>query len=124
MILLLVLRWGMADLTDKELADFAALLHSMKADLQEMQASSKDASAVVHLDQQSVGRLSRMDALQAQAMAQETDRRRALDLRKIDAALARIDDGEFGYCAACGDAIERGRLDLDPAAATCVAHAK
>lgn len=114
----------MADLSDQDLTDFAARLRTMKAELAEVQASSKDASAVVQLDQQSVGRLSRMDALQAQAMAQETDRRRMLDLRKIDAALARIEEGEFGYCAACGDAIERGRLDLDPATATCVAHAK
>ncbi len=114
----------MADLTDQDLKDFTARLHSMKAELEAVQASSKEASAVVQLDQQSVGRLSRMDALQAQAMAQETERRRALDLRKIDAALTRIEDGEFGYCAVCGDAIEPGRLDLDPAAATCVAHAK
>ncbi len=114
----------MADLTDQEVAEFAGRLRAMKVELEEVQESSKEASAVVQLDQQSVGRLSRMDALQAQAMAQETDRRRALDLRKIDAALARIDEGEFGYCAVCGEAIERGRLDLDPAAATCVAHAK
>ncbi len=114
----------MADLTDQEMAAFADRLHAMKADLEDVQAVSKDASAVVQLDQQSVGRLSRMDALQAQAMAQETERRRALDLRKIDAALTRIDEGEFGYCAVCGEVIERGRLDLDPAAATCVVHAK
>lgn len=114
----------MADLSDQEVAAFADRLRAMKVDLEDMQAVSKDASAVVKLDQQSVGRLSRMDALQAQAMAQETERRRALDLRKIDAALTRIDEGEFGYCGVCGEAIERGRLDLDPAAATCVAHAK
>ena len=86
----------MADLSDQEVAAFADRLRAMKVDLEDMQAVSKDASAVVKLDQQSVGRLSRMDALQAQAMAQETERRRALDLRKIDAALTRIDEGEFG----------------------------
>jgi len=114
----------MADLTKQDLVAFEAQLRALKSELEAVLEISKDASAVVQLDQQSVGRLSRMDALQAQAMAQETERRRALDLRKIDAALARIDDGEFGYCASCGDAIERGRLDLDPAAATCVVHAK
>ncbi len=123
-ILLLVLRWDMADLTDQDVAAFADRLRAMKAELEDVQASSKDASAVVQLDQQSVGRLSRMDALQAQAMAQETDRRRALDLRKIAAALDRISEGEFGYCAVCGEVIDRGRLDLDPAAATCIVHAK
>lgn len=114
----------MADFTKQDLVEFEAILRALKTELKTVLEATKDASAVVQLDQQSVGRLSRMDALQAQAMAQETERRRSLDLRKIDAALDRIEEGEFGYCAVCGDVIERGRLKLDPAAATCVAHAK
>ena len=55
----------------------------------------------VALDQSMVGRLSRMDALQNQAMALEAERRRGVELQRIDAALARIEEGEFGYCAAC-----------------------
>ena len=94
------------------------------AELDEAHATSGQARAPVTLDQQSVGRLSRMDAMQSQAMAQETARRRQLQIRKIDAALIRIEDGEYGYCATCGEAIQRGRLELDPAAATCVKHAK
>lgn len=65
-----------------------------------------------------------MDALQSQAMAQETERRRLVELRKIKAALLRIDEGEFGFCAFCGDEIARARLELDPAAATCILHAR
>ena len=74
----------------------------------------------VALDQQSVGRLSRMDALQDQAMALATEERRRLRRRQIEAALRRIEAGEFGFCAVCGEDIPPRRLALDPAIATCV----
>ncbi len=71
-----------------------------------------------------VGRLSRMDALQEQAMQVETERRRHQELQRIEAALERIDEGEFGYCAVCGDEIELKRLEHDPTVPTCIACAK
>ncbi len=74
---------------------------------------------VVTLDQTSVGRLSRMDAMQGQAMAEELKRRREVELKKIDAALTRIIEDEFGYCLTCGDDIDRKRLDLDPSVSLC-----
>ena len=80
--------------------------------------------ATVTLDQQSVGRLSRMDALQRQAMAQATARRREAQRQKIAAALARIEDGEYGYCSECGEEISPGRLEADPAIPTCVSCAR
>jgi len=116
--------WDMNDWSETDIASFRANLLTLKSDLEDLQNVAKDASAPVELDQQSVGRLSRMDAMQSQAMAQETARRRQLEVRKIDAALIRIDEGEYGYCATCGEVIQRGRLELDPAAATCVKHAK
>lgn len=76
--------------------------------------------ATVELDQQSVGRLSRMDAIQQQAMAQAADRRRQGELARIDAALARIAEGEFGWCVECGEPIARARLDVDPTAPACI----
>lgn len=71
------------------------------------------------LDQQSAGRLSRMDSIQVQAMAIETERRRQERIRRIDAALARIDAGEFGYCVRCGEPIAAKRLELDPTVPLC-----
>lgn len=76
--------------------------------------------AVVVLDQQRVGRLSRMDALQAQAMAGATDARRARERRRLRQALARIEAGNWGWCADCDEAIASGRLDIDPAAERCI----
>lgn len=79
-----------------------------------------DARKVVELDQQSVGRLSRMDALQNQAMAAGTEARRMARIRALEAALVRIGEGAFGYCADCGEFIGLKRLDLDPAAPRCM----
>lgn len=83
----------------------------------------KDATRVVELDQQAVGRLSRMDALQGQAMARATEQRRAIRRQRIAAALARLDADEFGYCDECGEAIPEGRLRLDPTTMLCVSCA-
>lgn len=77
----------------------------------------------VGLDQQSVGRLSRQDSLQVQAMAKASEARRAQELRRIDAALNRLEQGEYGYCVECGEAIEEKRLKIDPPAPRCAACA-
>lgn len=83
-----------------------------------------EAQKTVELDQQSVGRLSRMDALQQQAMAKATQTRRANMRLRIIAALSRIDEEEFGYCMTCGDEIAAKRLQLDPTIATCISCAR
>lgn len=74
----------------------------------------------VELDQTTVGRLSRMDAMQVQAMAIEAERRRSLELRRIEATLRRIDEDEYGYCVQCGEEIAAKRLTLDPTTPTCI----
>ena len=107
-------------LSDIDIEYFRKRLIDYKSELQALLELSRDASSTVVLDQTSVGRLSRMDALQAQAMAQETKRRRHTEIQKIDAALKRMETGEYGYCLRTGDEIPRERLELDPAAATIV----
>ena len=74
----------------------------------------------VELDQTSVGRLSRMDALQIQAMQVETERRRHIELQRIESALKRIKDGEYGYCVICGEDIGVKRIKNDPAVPACI----
>lgn len=86
--------------------------------------STAAARQPVELDQTRVGRLSRMDALQDQAMSLATAQRRAAELKRIEAALARLADGAFGYCASCGEPIAVKRLDLDPTTPICVGCAK
>ena len=94
------------------LAERQALLHDAEVTAEER--------GVVELDQTTVGRLSRMDALQNQAMQVETERRRAVELKRIDAALARLDAGDYGYCVSCGEEIQAKRLEMDPATPVCV----
>ena len=95
------------------------LLELRAALLAEEQASAAW-RAPVELDQQSVGRLSRMDAMQQQAMANAEGSRRRADIARIDAALKRIEECEYGWCVSCGEAIAHGRLEIDPSAAKCV----
>jgi DnaK suppressor protein len=87
--------------------------------LTEDQLSAAD-RAPVTLDQDSVGRLSRIDAMQVQAMALAQARRRQNERSAIDAALRRIEEDEFGYCLKCGEDIVPARLDHNPAVATCI----
>ncbi len=85
---------------------------------------SSDDRATVELDQSKVGRLSRMDALQMQAMSSALEIRRHRDLMKIEAALMRLEDGEYGFCLECGDEIAAGRLESNPSAPLCATCAR
>ena len=92
----------------------------MRAELEAAAETGKESAAVVELDQSKVGRLSRMDAMQAQAMAKAAERRREETLRRIEAALKRIDNDEYGYCARCDEPINPKRLEFDPTATLCI----
>jgi len=98
-------------------------LISRRAELDEEDKISAETRAPVTLQQDSVGRLSRIDALQVQAMALAAERRRADERRRIDAALARLDEGEWGWCLRCGEQIAEARLAHDPGVTLCVACA-
>ena len=105
---------------DVELETIKARLLEERDALLDVADSAKEAAGTVELDQTRVGRVSRMDAIQAQAMAQESDRRRLLALQRIEGALKRIEDGEYGMCASCGEAISPHRLEVDPGAILCI----
>lgn len=115
---------GMSDDTpDFDAAAVRAELMRRRAELADLDETSRESRGTVTLDQQSVGRLSRVDALQGQAMAQAAGRRRAAEIQRIDAALARLESGDYGYCAVCDEPIAPRRLAADPATPTCVACA-
>ncbi|MDF1794640.1 MAG: TraR/DksA C4-type zinc finger protein [Thalassobaculaceae bacterium] len=96
------------------------VLIERREEIETLVAGSKEARDAVELDQSRVGRLSRMDAIQDQAMALETDRRRGLELQRIGSALKRLDAGEYGTCVRCGEEIEPPRLISDPASTICI----
>lgn len=105
---------------DIDTENFRALLTARRRELLDLIEGAAVSAAPVELDQQVQGRLSRMDALQGQAMAQATNERRRIEIAQIDAALGRMDQGEFGYCVECGEEIAPRRLELNPAIARCL----
>jgi DnaK suppressor protein len=92
----------------------------LRAELEAVSATSAESAAVVELDQSRVGRLSRMDAMQAQAMAKASGERRMAMLRAIAAALRRIDDGTYGLCVDCEEPVHEKRLEVDPTVLRCI----
>lgn len=103
---------------------FRARLLAREAELEAVASTGDEAAATVELEQTRVGRLSRMDAMQGQAMAQATAARRGQELSRIGAALARIEAGAYGDCAVCGEPIPLARLEFDAAAVVCVGCAE
>lgn len=95
-------------------------LLNLRIELEELEAISADARKPAQLDQSMVGRLSRMDAMQAVNMSQESSRRRQQTLKKIVGALMRIDAGNYGYCTLCDEQISFGRLSIDPTYSLCI----
>ena len=110
----------MESLSRKAINSMRVALVNERESLKETVETSADSRKPVTLDQQSIGRLSRMDALQMQAMAVASDKRRRIRLQQIELALGRIEEGEFGYCVVCGYEIENGRLKNDPATPRCI----
>lgn len=100
--------------------DVKLRLLARRAELLAITDNSRESRETVELDQTRVGRLSRMDALQGQAMAIETERRRKIELQRIETALERLAEGEYGYCANCGEPIAPKRLEFDPTVPTCI----
>ena len=106
--------------------DTAAFLRRLEARREELDRMSRESAASrnpVELDQARIGRLSRMDALQGQAIALAAEHRRRDEVRRIDSALDRIAGGDFGHCTACDEPIAPKRLEADPTVPTCIACA-
>ncbi|MBS9402861.1 TraR/DksA C4-type zinc finger protein [Halomonas sp. TRM85114] len=95
-------------------------LFTLRAELLEESESSRESRDPVMLDQTTVGRLSRMDALQGQAMAKAGEERRQLTLKRITAALSRIEQEGYGECIDCGEWIGPKRLEWDPLVLKCI----
>ena len=114
----------MTDSGEIDLERYRAMVTDALASIDALMEATAEDQNPVQLDQQSSGRLTRMDAMQRQAMASETQRRRKLRRLQLQQTLKRLDEGEFGYCADCGNEIPAGRLDVDPAFHLCVKCAR
>ncbi|HEV2146023.1 MAG TPA: TraR/DksA C4-type zinc finger protein [Longimicrobiaceae bacterium] len=103
------------EIRDELLRTLTRLERSMKI--------SGEAARPVELEQDTVGRLSRIDAIQNQGLAQNLQARERAQLACILDALRRIEEGSYGACSACGGAIRFERLLVFPETRTCAACA-
>lgn len=101
-------------------------LQARKKDLEELEAALKDALAAegsadssITVDN-AIGRLTRMEAIQAQAMGEAGKHRARQRLAQVRRALERIEMGRFGMCVQCGSDIPPWRLEIMPESALCV----
>jgi DnaK suppressor protein len=107
-------------LSQAQTTKFKKRLLAMRDELNAISDISADSRKPVELDQTAIGRISRMDAIQGQAMQLETERRRGIERVRIDAALERIETGSFGYCTICDEDIAIRRLENDPSVPNCI----
>jgi DnaK suppressor protein len=110
----------MSEPSQLNLSALEARLRARREELLRLTAAHEEESQPVELDQSSVGRLSRMDALQSQAMAVAVEQRREAELARIATALERLAQGDYGYCLRCDEPIVPKRLELDPATPLCL----
>jgi DnaK suppressor protein len=94
-------------------------LVKLRDELSEMVSGTAEGVKPVDLDEP-IGRLSRLDAMQQQKMLAENRRAAQLRRRQVEAALGRIEAGEYGECQGCGEEIEERRLGARPEAALCL----
>ncbi|MCB9734577.1 MAG: TraR/DksA family transcriptional regulator [Deltaproteobacteria bacterium] len=107
-------------LTDAEHDALAAKLRELEAGLEGQLRSATGDGKPVALDT-AIGRVSRVDAIQQQQMVKATRDRAEGRLLQVRAALRRVDDGDYGDCAKCGEPIGFRRLDARPETPFCVA---
>ena len=99
---------------------FQQLIDSEITELRSLSSNSRESRAPVQLDKQSVGRLSRMDAMQQQSMDMAREERRQARLASLASARRRIESDDYGYCDNCGIEIGLRRLEARPTASLCI----
>lgn len=112
------------ELSDAERDELRGALGALRDRLEAALAAGADGAAVVELDQTKMGRVSRVDAMQQQAMAQRTRQQQERRLALVRTALGRVDDELFGLCATCEEPIGLRRLRVRPEATLCLACAR
>ena len=108
------------ELSPRQLGELRERLKTAEQEARGLLADDANAAGTVTLDQQSVGRVSRIDAIQQQQMAIAGQDQAIRQLRQIEQALKRMDSGDFGYCQSCGEPIRFERLRAQPFASLCL----
>ncbi len=108
------------ELTESAIESKRLELEQLKLDLAAQLQASADAAKPVKLDQTAVGRLSRMESMQSQAMIQAARQGLVVRISQCDNALESIERGDYGMCRLCEEPISSKRLNAKPEAPFCL----
>ncbi len=109
----------MDELTQAQFQELHADLLALRDELEATLVALAEETRPVEPDP-SIGRISRMDAIQIQQMAKANKRTTTQRLQRVEAALRRVEAEEFGECYECGADIGYPRLKARPESAFCV----
>ena len=110
----------MAALTPTQFVELRLELEKLLQELPRLLDLTSTSARPVDLDAP-IGRLSRMDAMQNQQMAQANERAHADRLQQVKNAIAAMDGGRYGACETCNAEIPFERLEHVPETLVCVA---
>lgn len=68
----------------------------------------------------SIGRISRMDAINNKTINESSLREKKQQLNKLERAIENAESDKFGICTKCGNEIPFGRLEYMPHTTRCV----
>ena len=108
------------ELTDAEIGELRSDLEALRTSLLQTMRTTEEHAQTVELDQGQQGRLSRIDAMQSQKMAEAQIRRARIRRERVENILAQADEPDFGCCGDCGDLIPMPRLMARPDSVLCV----
>lgn len=109
----------MEDLTQEQIEEIVAALEQQQASITQQLQQSKASTKPIDLNLP-IGRLSRMDAMQQQKMAQASRRNQEVRLKQTQTALATAKKGDLGYCRRCDESIGIARLRARPESPFCI----
>lgn len=109
-------------MTKSEKAELKKIIINQIKRMREEILELKELTKPVTLDA-SVGRLSRMDAINNKAINEKALRDKKRTLQKLERARERAESGELDTCLKCGCDIPFGRLKIMPYTTRCVACA-
>lgn len=107
-------------LTEPQLNELGDRLGRLAAELEDQLRANADGAKPVELDQTAVGRLSRMDSMQQQAMATAARRNLAVRANQVKTALSAYRRGVYGLCHECEEPIGYARLCAKPETPFCL----
>lgn len=106
-------------MTEEEKKELKSLIDSHIESIKEEITELKELTKPVSLDA-SIGRLSRMDAINNKAINEKALREKKSTLQKLERAQERYKVNKLGTCLKCGKEIPFGRLKIMPYTTRCV----